>query len=318
MAMTNKHATWVFTVFCLSLSTPYFSFAQASDPDSARIVVEDIGRFWQAFDRAAPAFAPEAFNQLYLSKGSLGLKDFTKLRISNAKELAGTVRAHPKYYASIRVSTQRLEKMEPGMRATFYALKFLYPEAVFPDVYFLIGRMNSGGTTSKRALLIGAEMYGKTPEMPIEELGDWHRQVLKPVEEVPHIVAHELVHYQQKYDASTPTLLAQSIKEGSADFIAELISGRHINAHVHEYANPREVKLWQEFKEKRLSKDFSGWYDSGPDGRPKDLGYWMGYKITEAFCRRAKNKREAIKQILEIADFEAFLQQSGYAKKFGQ
>ncbi|MGH7601987.1 MAG: hypothetical protein ACREOI_36955, partial [bacterium] len=90
--MTNKHATWVFTVFCLSLSTPYFSFAQASDPDSARIVVEDIGRFWQAFDRAAPAFAPEAFNQLYLSKGSLGLKDFTKLRISNAKELAGTVR----------------------------------------------------------------------------------------------------------------------------------------------------------------------------------------------------------------------------------
>lgn len=308
----------LYFTLCFFLTIPHFALAQAGDPDSARIVTEDLGRFWQAFDRAAPAFAPETFDQLYLSKGSLGLQDFTKLRIANAKELAAAIRAHPKYYASIRASTQRLGKMEPGMRAAFYALKYLYPEAVFPDVYFLIGRMNSGGTTSERALLIGAEMYGKTPEMPGEELGDWHRQVLKPVEEVPHIVAHELVHYQQKYDASTPTLLAQSIKEGSADFIAELISGRHINAHVHEYANPREAKLWQEFKEKMRGQDFSGWYDSGPDGRPKDLGYWMGYKITEAFYRRAPNKRAAIKQILEIADFEAFLQESGYAKKFGQ
>ncbi|MCG3118974.1 MAG: hypothetical protein ALAOOOJD_01270 [bacterium] len=63
-----------------------------------------------------------------------------------------------------------------------------------------------------------------------------------------------------------------------------------------------------------LGKDFAGWYDSGPDGHPKDLGYWMGYKITEAFYRRAQNRREAIKQILEIADFEAFLQASGYAQ----
>lgn len=149
-----------------------------------------------------------------------------------------------------------------------------------------------------------------TPSASAKSRSNFYRGTLPP--------APKRASVSKKHDPSTPTLLAQSTKEGSADFIAELISGRHSNAHVYEYANPRAAKLWQEFKAKMLGKDFSGWYDSGPDGRPKDLGYWMGYKITEAFYRRASNKHEAVKQILEIPDFESFFQASENAKKFGQ
>ena len=107
-------------------------------------------------------------------------------------------------------------------------MKDLYPEAVFPDVYIVIGRLTSGGTTSDRGLLIGAEMNGRTPGMPVEELNDWLKQVITPVDRIPHIIAHELIHFEQKYGGSE-VLLVQSIREGSADFLAELISGRHIN-----------------------------------------------------------------------------------------
>ena len=93
-----------------------------------------------------------------------------------------------------------------------------HPDAEFPDVYFLIGRMNSGGTTSDNGLLMGTEICGRTEKMPIDELSDYFRKVLKPIDEIPFIVVPELIHFQQKYSTETTTLLSQSILERSSDF----------------------------------------------------------------------------------------------------
>lgn len=289
------------------------------DPDKARIVTSDIANFWRAYDMAKPENQLEVFKREYLDKGSIGLQDFVKLRISSGEALVKNINAHPKYYASIRESTMRIESFRPQIRAAFYALKNLYEDAVFPDVYFLIGRMTSGGTLSNRALLIGAEMYGKTPNMPVEELGEWHRQVLASVDGVPHIVAHELIHYQQRRMTASRTLLAQCIREGSADFLAELISGRHINSHLHVYGNPREKQLWEEFKKEMNGTDNKQWLYNGASSkdRPGDLGYYMGYKIAEAYYNKSSDKRQAVRGILEIKDFGQFLKDSGYETKFG-
>jgi hypothetical protein len=204
--------------------------------------------------------------------------------------------------------------MKPEIIEAMVKLKKIYPDAVFPPIYFVVGALSSGGTTSKNGLIIGAEMYGLTPDTPKEALTDWLKQVLKPVEQIPHIVAHEVVHFQQKYDGKN--LLSASIKEGGADFIAELISGKHINQHVHEYANTKEGELWSEFEGRMLKKDFSGWLYSSQEGRPNDLGYWMGYKITKAYYDKATNKKEALHDIMHIKDFEKFLDDSGYPDKF--
>jgi uncharacterized protein YjaZ len=50
--------------------------------------------------------------------------------------------------------------------------------------------------------------------------------------------------------------------------------------------------------------------------RPADLGYYMGYKIAEAYYKRAADKKQAVKDILQIKDFHQFLAASGYAEKF--
>jgi uncharacterized protein YjaZ len=111
-------------------------------------------------------------------------------------------------------------------------------------------------------------------------------------------------------------LLAACIKEGAADFLAELISGKHINQHVHEFANPKEKELWLEFKDRMDKKEYTGWLYSSAKGRPNDLGYWMGYKITKAYYDQAQDKKAAIREILTIKNFNSFLTQSGYANKF--
>jgi len=257
------------------------------------------------------------FQREYFDKGSAGLRAFKRARIDQCS-LVETLAQYPLYYASIRESTLRVKSMETPIRASFRKLKALYPSAVFPDVYFLIGCLNSGGTTADAGLLIGAEMYGRTPATPEKELDGWLKQVLKPVELIPHIVAHELIHYQQKYPNEERTLLGESIKEGSADFIAELISGKHINTHLHAYGDPRERELWVEFKRDMNGLIKTNWLYNGSaaKGRPADLGYYIGYKICQATYRSAKNEPHAVKEILEIEDFNQFLLNSGYAGKF--
>ena len=286
-------------------------------PDSARIVTEDVPRFWAAMDASTPATRAAVLKTMYLDRGTPGLQDFIVLRIGTAESLAEAVERFHGYYRSARASTLRAGSYEPQIREAFRKMEELYPDAVYPDVYFLVGNTSTGGTTSGRGLLIGTEVYGRTPEAPESEMEPWMRAVFGSVEKVPHIVAHELVHYQQDY-APGNSLLRQSLNEGVADFVAELISGRHINPAAHAYADLHEGELWCEFRGQMHGTDMSGWLYNGSRSvdRPGDLGYNMGYRIARAYHERAVDKRRALAEMLKIRDFDAFLAASGYAERF--
>ena len=290
--------------------------SRTSDPNAAQLVARDIDNFWRAYDAAGPNNACSVFQDEYINKGSIGLRDFVQLRIDNACTLANWVARHPAYYNSIRPSTQRVASFTPQIRQSFRRLKELYPDAVFPNVYFVIGRMNSAGTTSYNGLLIGVEMYGRTANMPTFELNDWQKKVLKPVDELPGVVAHELIHFQQK-GAEPATLLGKAIREGSAVFIGHLISGLNINVQQQEYGDSHESDLWTEFRQVMHGSDISGWLHNGSDAkdRPADLGYYIGLKISQAYYEKSKDKKEAIRELLETHDFDQLLEASGYAEK---
>lgn len=288
--------------------------AQNTDPQKIELVTSDIDNFWAAYDASQPDLNPEPFKKIYIKNGSKGLKGFINGRIQNADNLVSVISKRPKYYESLKEVTPRISLMEKEIKGYLTKMKDLYPNAIFPPVYFVIGAMNSGGTTSRHGLIIGVDMYGLTPDTPEEELSNWLRTVLKSVDEIPHIVVHELVHFQQKYDGRN--LLSASIKEGAADFVGELVSGRHINEHVHDFANPKEEELWKEFEGRMFDNNFDGWLYSSQEGRPNDLGYWMGYKITKSYYDSMDDKKQAIDDIMNIKDFEQFLVDSQYPEKF--
>ena len=312
----KKTAVLLLTVLILSVG----AFAQLTtntDPDAARIVTSDIELFWKAYDRAKPENDLIIYRDEYLRKGSVGLQEFTRLRIGSSCNLVNAISTSPKYYAALREPSLKIASYEDRIRASFKKLKEIYPAAVFPDVYFVIGRMNSAGTLSDKGLLIGVDMFGKNGDAPMDELGSWHKAVVGSIDRLPYVVAHELIHYQQK-TAEADTLLARAIGEGVPDFVGELIAGDSINPHLHAYANPIERELWLEFKKEMYGKSVSRWLYQGDDSkdRPADLGYWIGYKIAESYYRNAADKKQAVRDMLEIKDFAKFLADSRYEEKF--
>lgn len=309
-------ARWLFSLALLGgCGSSPTAPTPSHDPAAARIVTEDIPRFWTAFDRIQSA-ADTAPLRGYLDAGTAGLKDFTQLRWKNAATLTGMVWPRRAYYQSVRANSQSAAGTEAELRRIFRALAARLDDAVFPDVYFVIGGMATGGTTSAHGLLIGTEMFSRAPDSPVGALTPWEQSVIRGIEILPAIVAHELIHYQQRYGRQPVTLLEQSIREGSADFLGRMLAGRTINETLETYGLAHEAELWAEFQAAMQGSDLSRWlYNGGavvPGGRPADLGYFIGSRITEAYYLARGGSDEAVQEILRIGDFTAFLAASGY------
>lgn len=132
-------------------------------------------------------------------------------------------------------------------------------------------------------------------------------------------IVHEQVHYQQSNSdaAHENTLLAYAIREGSADFIAGLIAGENKKKPAFIYGEQHEKDLWEQFNTDMEGFDINKWmYNAGTEEKPGDLGYYVGYKIVQAYYMGSYDKKQAIDDILNIKDFHAFLKRSGYRNKF--
>ncbi len=303
---------------CLLASTivPAVLPAQNHDPERARLVTDDIPRFWSAFDARTIGCTAQALDSLYFAPGSRGMKDWIRLRLKSPADMARSVDRFAAFYEAARPLTLAIVADSAKVRATFRALASLLPGAVLPDVYFLIGRLSTGGTTSGAGLLIGAEMYSRVADRAImADLPPWNQAVLGNAGEVPAIVAHELVHYQQR-GANGRSLLAQALYEGTADFVSEMIAGRSINQAARAWGLAHEQELWTEFAASMQGTKTDGFLYNGGNSvsRPADLGYFVGYRIAQAYWNRSADKAAALKALLDVRDAEQLLRESGYAE----
>ncbi|NHZ36982.1 DUF2268 domain-containing protein [Massilia rubra] len=304
---------WASIVASASANERAYRAAHAS-PEEFRVISSDIARFWTVYDKLDGAADPGALlEREYLDGGSVGLHGFVHMRINNGASLYRRISKHAQYYRAIRANTLRAASFEPLIRADMRRFKALYPQAMFPDIYFVIGRLSAGGTASTDGLLIGTEMYGRGPDVPTGELDAWLQAGTSTIDTLPAIVTHELMHFQQRLDPQT--LLGHAIKEGSCDFLASLVTKGKFNEAIYRYGYANEAQLKKEFLAAMDGADLKRWlYSGAPEGdRPADLGYFMGFRITEAYYKQARDKRQAIVDMLHITDFKRFLLESGYA-----
>ncbi len=281
---------------CISKSFGQTDFSK--NPEHAVFVKSDIKNFWKAFDLIEKEKNPFV---KYLENGSVGLKDFVPYRIESAKKLLKTVKNRKQDYAEVRTKSENLDDFEGIIKYHYQYFKVINSEAVFPPVYFVIGAFNSGGGVTENGIIIGTEV------------------AKDDFQNIVYFVIHELMHFNQKYSQKPigkATLIEKAIVEGSADFLASLTMKKDYKV---EYAESHLDELCREFVEIMNETKYHGWlYDSNgkKEGRPNDLGYWMGYKITEAYYQNSTDKNQAVYDILNIKDFEGFIRKSGFLNKW--
>lgn len=291
-----------------------------NDPLKAELVTDDIHHFWEAYDMAAKDTLNQAniFNNYYFAKASAGLQDYFTLRIGSTELFLRNQNRKKEFYKSIRNNTLRVDALKDTIRKSFIKLKDLYPSAVFPNVYFVIGRWSSAGTVSNNGLLIGTDMLSKSEEVPLHELSLWEKNNYKSIDDLPYIVAHELIHSQQNNLRLDTTTLSACIREGMADFLGELIAGKTSNERLQLFAKGKEKKLWQEFSADMYLNRSNHWIansaEETPD-RPADLGYWIGYIICKSYYENAADKNKAVFDILHIKNYRKFLEESKVESK---
>jgi len=294
-----------------------------TDPAKAVFVTSDITNFWAAYDAGGKNGSTSVFQTQYLDRASDGLRDFIAARNLTAASLVQMVQAYPNFFAGIRANSLALANnagILNTIRANYTHIAQLYPASVFPPVTFLIGRFSTGGTVRQSGMLVGSEFYSIDASTPLTELGTFQRTNVHALDSIPFIVAHEHAHILQGRVPggvfSRHTLLDQSLMEGGADFVGELVSGGNINGTIYAYGFAHEAQLWAEFKTAMDGIDVSQWlYNQGTTtgSRPGDLGYFIGYRIAQAYYAKVTDKAAALRDIIELKDAKAFLAASGYA-----
>lgn len=273
----------------------------------AEVRTDDVARFFRLYDAAGGAPDGETLQRDYIDAGSDGVRQFVAHRIVSGAALAATIRRDRAPYEGARRCMAALPAVKARLRPAFARLRQLDPAATFPPVTILIGANNSGGTTGPAGVLIGLEVACRS---------SWLQPDL--ADRLVHLVAHEYGHVEQApalNDEDAPTtVLRQSLIEGTAELVGELISGEVSNVHLARWTRGREREIGERFLADADKADVSAWLYNGvgtPE-RPGDLGYWVGYRIARGFYDQAGDKRAALATLLELKDPRAVLAASGW------
>lgn len=290
-----------------------------ADPLTVEIETGDADRFAELFERTGGRPSAQQLQRDYLDRGSYGVRVFTPDRIRDAANLAAAVSAKPHQYAkAIRTCLPIVKQSTAELRATYLALRGLFPERPLPRIYLVIGAGTSGGTAGPGAQVLGLETLCAIADTP-----DKLRDILRG------FYAHETVHVLQgEPDIANMggILLGSVLMEGAADFIATLATGRQMDPARAAWAAPREAELWRQFEADLSITRAAGWdnlkrgtpvgdsfyrwignYSSAPQGWPSEAGYWMGQRIWQRWYDRQPDKQAALRRMLDLKDPTAIL-----------
>ncbi|PJJ83616.1 Ig-like domain-containing protein [Mucilaginibacter auburnensis] len=278
---------------------------QAQQRNLKIVYTDDIDRFWQAYDSVATTTdtvkQAEFIQRIYVNQGTPGLKAFMEARNYNAKLWVALIHKYPRFWKSIRNNTLNIKNQVPAISKSIDNFRKLYPELRPSKMYFTVGGVRSGGTTTDDMVLIGTEIAAADEHTDAAELNDWLKDVFKN-QQPSNLVAlnvHEYVHTQQ-IAGNAQFLLAQTIMEGSADFIAELVTQKKNNNAYMVYGRSHEQELKDKFLVEMFSTATDSWLYNGSNNPHSDLGYFMGYVICKSYYLHHNDKRQAIKKIIEL------------------
>lgn len=296
------------TVVCLFMSPAQGATVPKAHLQADPVIqIGDVARFYEVYDAAHGKPSADQLQHEYLAKGSDGLHRLAELRHVTGQSIADNLARRPQMYVDAKRCMAPLPRVRQRLRGVFDKLVRLYPGAKAAPVTIAVGRGKPVGVTDASGVIIGLEALCAVNyfDANVED-------------RFVHIIAHEYAHVQQAtkapafYDNPEPTVLEESLIEGAAEFIGELTSGSIGNVDLIARTRGHEKAIETAFAADENKKDLSDWLYNGTFSKPGDMGYWVGYRIVKAYYQHARNKPEAVRDIIEMKDAKAFLAKSGW------
>jgi hypothetical protein len=283
----------------------------------------DIDNYWIAYDSIVKTHDFSAriglINRLYIQKGTPGLHQFMWARQYNDTLYVKLMESYPKFWTSLRPNMAMVKDKQNEIVAAAKRFKELYPPLKPADIYFTIGSFRSGGTIRDNLIMIGCEIAAGMPDSDISEFPTQRLALVFRQQTPAHIVSlviHEYVHTLQR--GNWGNVLASSIREGSCDFITELVLGRTLETSYLTYGRAHAAEVKERFGREMFAKNWNRWlYNTAAFDEGGDMGYYIGYEICKAYYNNSKDKAKAIKEIIRLnysneKAVEQFLEKSGY------
>lgn len=271
-------------------------------------VSSDVTNFWQAYDsivNTTDSVRQISFiNDLYISKASQGLVDIINVRGYTAEDYVEAINKYPKFWTSARYNTIRSSEVYPEITEDIRKLQVIYPSLKPSTIYFTIGLFRTGGTTMENRVLIGSELSLADKSVDPSELPAWRQpfyQLYNPKKDIALLCTHEYIHTQQH--PGVDNLLCNALREGVAEFVSCLATGKSSNTPSFEFGRNNEEKVKAKFiQDLFLSEKMYNWMwgENQNEFKERDLGYYIGYRICENYYNAAKDKQKAIKDLIEI------------------
>lgn len=271
-------------------------------------VTTDIDNFWKAYNKiTATTDSIEQYrflNELYLDKASAGLKSLIEVRNYTDKEYIDAIRAYPQFWKSIKPNTINTKKLFPSIQSDINKLKQVYPGLKPATIYFSVGAFRTNGTIQGNQVLIGSELALADNKTIIDELPAWRKPFYKeynPVNNLSLLCTHEYIHTQQK--PLVENLLSMTLYEGVAEFISCLATGRRSASPAIEFGKANRQLVISRFVEDlfTMSNNYNWlWGENRNELKVRDLGYYVGYEISERYYNLSKDKAKAVKELIEL------------------
>lgn len=302
----------------------YYLFARPypSDPEAAMISFEDLKRFADAH-READGSA-DVYQRQYFDLGSRPVGIWESQFDINATELAGHVAEKSALYEDFDARAATLAATEPNIRQAYVELKRRYPEAVFSPLYVFFGSYSVRSLIRPSGILFSGEYFtgmpaGMDPSSP---------HYLRGLMAEPHMIVsqaiHEQAHIQQARHSPlamfTGSLLERTIYEGTADYVAELVTGTHNNPTALQYVDGHGRALWCDFYRSTDASYRDHWIDADRYGRPPSgITGAFGYSIAKAYFRTFEDPTLGLKALLELEDsYDEIFTRSGLRERLAE
>ena len=272
-------------------------------------VTTDIDNFWTAYDKIITTKDSAAqygyLNKLYIEKGSAGLKSIMEVKQYTPKKYIDAINQYPLFWKSIRHNINESKNVRGSVQIAINKLKAAYPALKPIPIYFTVGVFRTNGTASNNSILIGSEMALTDKNTIISELPEYlnyfYTRYANSYKTIDLLCVHEYIHSQQK--ELVQNLLSASLYEGVAEFVSAKVTGKPSNVPAIVFGNKNEEKVKQKFEQDMfIPNRFYDWlWSAGKNSFDvRDLGYYIGYTICERNYAMVKDKKKAIKEMIEL------------------